>query len=161
MNKILVFVIVIVIVISGCSGNNCPLESTVTCNYYFYDMDGTQVSYGDAITISALRGAENRKDTIINQITGKAMVKLPMAFYQKTDTLVFDYAELIKNDTIIVTHDSYVHVDLPECGNLYFHHISDIQLRGEAAIDHIELVEPMVNYEGKENVRIYFNGTVE
>ena len=38
----------------SCSSNNCPLESTVTCNYGFYDTNGTPVSYNDTLTITTL-----------------------------------------------------------------------------------------------------------
>ena len=38
----------------GCYSNNCPLENTVTCNYGFYDAEGTAISYIDTITVKTL-----------------------------------------------------------------------------------------------------------
>jgi hypothetical protein len=38
----------------ACSSNNCPLESTVLCNYFFYDQNGVAIKYNDAITVTTL-----------------------------------------------------------------------------------------------------------
>ena len=38
----------------ACSANNCPLESTVTCNYGFYDSEGVAVIYEDTISVRTL-----------------------------------------------------------------------------------------------------------
>ena len=46
--------IISLLLLSGCSASNCPLENTVTCNYGFYDSEGTAVTYNDTITVSTL-----------------------------------------------------------------------------------------------------------
>ena len=43
------------LVLMGCYSNNCPLENTVTCNYGFYDSEGTAISYYDTITVTTLK----------------------------------------------------------------------------------------------------------
>ena len=183
------------LVISSCSSSNCPLESTVTCNYGFYDTNGTAVAYNDTMTVSTLlpgtkeqytyrrmgyntitsdtridslieKGytetiSQVRRDTIIgNKLVGLASMKLPMHYFANYDTIIIRYASLSRRDTLHIHHLSYSNVDLPECGTHRFHTLIDIQAT-DAAIDHIEIVNPNVNYLGNENVKIYFNGTVD
>lgn len=45
---------VIVFLLAACSASNCPLESTVTCNYGFYDRNGISISLDDTISVSTL-----------------------------------------------------------------------------------------------------------
>ena len=42
------------LLLMGCYSNNCPMENLVTCNYGFYDSEGTAVSYYDTITVTTL-----------------------------------------------------------------------------------------------------------
>ncbi len=188
-----IFYVVLTILIVACSASNCPLESTVTCNYGFYDSEGNPVVYNDTITISTLLdGHKNifiyrklgyptvsldhqdssyinngyseykstvRKDTIlINKLSGAHSMKLPMSYFSSTDTLVVTYASISNKDTIYISHDSFSYVDLPECGTHRFHSLKDIKST-ESGIFSISIVNPHVNYDGNENVKIYFNGT--
>lgn len=176
----------------GCYSNNCPVNNTVTCNYHFYDSEGARISYGDAITVSAIMpGGKNvyvyrklgnknivsdtirtdlinegyaqstqyqRNDTIlINKANGKQFLQIPMSYFNSADTLLFSYSRISQPDTIYIEHDSYPHVDLPECGSFRFHDLKSIRATGNA-IDHIEIVNSTVNYDQAENVKIYFNG---
>ncbi len=144
----------------GCSANNCPLESSVFCNYGFYDSEGNAVSYSDAITVSIRIPSSGKDSIIINQLSGASSLKIPMSYFHTTDTLIMSYASLVRNDTVIVSHESYAHVDLPECGTKYFHRLKDIR-SSSTGIDKIEIVNPVVDYEGRENIKIYFNGVAE
>lgn len=106
--------------------------------------------------------SEVRRDTVlINRLSSAALLKVPMSYYNATDTLVFAYESLSARDTIYIHHDSYPYVELPECGTHRFHRLKDIRCSNTAAIDHVEIVNKTVNYEGKENVKIYFNGVAE
>ena len=178
----------------GCYSNNCPLENTVTCNYGFYDSEGTAISYRDTITVTTLRPgyktvytyrklgnrtvtkdvpdtalvnqgytetiSQQRKDTILlNQLMGASSMKVPMSYFNEEDTLILSYKMISQKDTIKIRHNSYPNVELPECGTYRFHRLLNITAT-DAAIDHIEISEPTVNYEGSTNVKIYFNGVV-
>ena len=83
-----------------------------------------------------------------------------MSYFRDADTLVFSYGGILLKDTIKIQHDSYPHVELPECGTYRYHTLKSITAT-DAAIDHIEISNPFVNYEGKENIKIFFNGIVE
>ncbi|MBR3455938.1 MAG: hypothetical protein IKH26_11500 [Bacteroidaceae bacterium] len=179
----------------ACSSNNCPLDNTVTCNYYFYDSNDNPISLYDTLTVSVLLPGHDtlytyrivgyptvtsktridslvsqgykevvsiiRHDSIlINQVVNASHLELPMAYFNKADTLVFDYFNLMNNDTIYIDHDNMPQVNLPECGSYMFHRITGVK-NTNAAIDKLEITNPNVNYERKENIRIHFAGTIE
>lgn len=183
------------ILLTACSSNNCPLESTVLCNYYFYDSEGTAIKYSDPFTVTTLLSgyktvytyrklgsttvtlsnpssdlldqgytktvSEVRRDTVLaNKVTGRSYIQMPMSYFNHADTLIFNYNSIARNDTLIIQHDSYAHVELPECGTHYYHRLKSVKST-DAAIDRIEITNPLVDYEGKENIKIYFNGVVE
>lgn len=182
-------------ILCACSASNCPLESTVTCNYGFYDSQGTAITYNDTISVSTLLAGhktqyiyrklgsptltydhpdsslildgytqtqrEVRCDTVLaNKLINAQRMSLPMAYFSTSDTLVINYASLTNNDTIYVGHFGYSNVELPECGAHRFHQLQSVSSTSYG-IDHIEIVQPTVDYEGKENIRIFFNGTVD
>ena len=117
--------------------------------------DSTYLENGYTQTVTTTR----RDTLLVNQTSSHSYVQLPMRYFGTADTLIFDYTNISHNDTIIVTHESYAHVDLPECGTHYFHHLRSITAT-DAAIDRIEIVNPQVDFNQQENIQIFFNGTV-
>lgn len=185
----------IAVLMGGCYSNNCPLENSVVCNYYFYDSEGTAITYGDTITVTTLMpgwktiytyrklgnvtvtkeyqdtalvnqgytetASQVRNDTVlINQLSGASSMEVPMSYYHDVDTLIFAYRSISLKDTVKVFHDSYPNVELPECGTHRFHTLKSVTAT-DAAIDHIEINNPSVNYDGNENIKIYFNGVAQ
>lgn len=195
-NRVLyLFYFFICVLLCSCSASNCPLENTVTCNYGFYDTNGTPIIYNDEITISTLLPGyktvyiykklneetvtlnyhdENyinngytefinklRCDTIlINKISEISSIKVPMSYYSNNDTVIIAYSSIINKDTLYINHNSYTHVDLPECGTARFHTLNNIHST-DYGINNVEIVDADVNYEGNENIKIYFNGTAD
>ena len=180
---------------ASCSSNNCPLDNTVTCNYYFYDSNDKAISLSDTLTVSVLLPGHDtlytyryigyptiysrtridslveqgykevvtvtRHDSVlINSAVNASYLQLPMSYFNAGDTLVFDYYNLSNNDTLYIEHNNMPQVNLPECGSYMFHTITGVKST-DAAIDRLEIVNPNVNYEGKENIRIHFTGTIE
>ena len=102
-----------------------------------------------------------RRDTILlNRLSKASTFKLPMSYFNGEDTLVISYSSIALPDTIKITHDSYPYVELPECGSYRFHYITNVQTT-DRHIDHIEISNPKVNYDGNENIKIYLNGIAE
>ena len=186
---------IVTILLYACAASNCPLESTVTCNYTFYDSEGTAVSYNDYISVSTLLpgtktvyiykalghttvtldhqdssyirngftetvSTVRRDTTLINNLENGTGFKLPMSYFNDKDTLIISYSAISNKDTIIVSHDSYSFVELPECGTQRFHTIKDVSCT-ESGLWGIEISNPKVNYDGNENIKLYFNGTAE
>lgn len=147
--------------VAGCTNNNCPLESSVYCNFGFYDSEGVAVTYIDTINVSVRRGSIG--DTlVINRLTGAHSMPVPLNYFGKSDTIILKYASLYRSDTIVVDHESFPYVDLPECGTKYFHTLKDVYLHNSGvSIDDIEIANPNVNYFGNENIKIYLNGVVK
>lgn len=179
----------------GCYSNNCPVENMVTCNYGFYDSEGTAISYNDTITVTTLKPGyktvytyrklgnitvtkdypdeelvnqgytesttQQRKDTIlVNKLFGASSMKVPMSYFNEMDTLILSYKSITLKDTIKIQHIGYPNVELPECGTYRFHTLQQVTAT-DAAIDHIEINDSKVNYDGRTNIKIYFNGVVE
>lgn len=122
----------------------------------FDQRDTAYINAGYSETISTVR-----KDTIlVNKASDRSFIQVPMSYFNKADTLIFDYSSISGNDTIIIEHEGFAHVELPECGTHVYHHLRSIRAT-DAAIDHIEIKNPLVDYEGNENIRIYFNGVAQ
>ena len=127
-------------------------EQTLTKNYQ--DTALINQGYTETPTIQ-------RNDTILlNKVQNVSQISIPMSYFNGIDTLVFEYGQISLKDTIKIYHNSYPHVELPECGTYRFHTLQSIETT-DAAIDHIEISNSQVGYEGNENVKIYFNGVVE
>ena len=102
-----------------------------------------------------------KKDTtLVNKLVNGSQFKVAMSYYRSVDTLILHYGLILWPDTVYVSHDSYTHVETPECGSYRFHRLTGIRCTNRG-IDHIEISNPTVNYEGAENVRIYFNNFSE
>lgn len=100
-----------------------------------------------------------RKDTIlVNKSNNRSSISVPMSYSNSADTLVFQYESILYCDTLIIEHSSRPYVEMPECGSYMFHNLKNISCT-EAGIYKVELSNRTVNFEGNENVKIYFNGT--
>lgn len=105
--------------------------------------------------------SQQRKDTILlSNKYNVSSIKVPMSYFNEEDTLIFSYRMISLKDTIKIRHTSFPHVELPECGAYRFHSLRGITAT-DAAIDHIEIINTSVNYDGSTNIKIYFNGVVE
>ena len=190
---LLLFIFSTLLLLYACSANNCPLESTVTCNYCFYDSEGVAIIYEDTITVRTLLPgmktvytyrklgqrtvvldyqdsvyikngysetiSEVRRDAVLaNKVHDVSSMKVQMQYYSNIDTLIFDYSNISNKDTIILLHDSYSNVELPECGTHRFHHLKEARCTNYG-LDHILINDPDVNYKGNENMKLYFNGS--
>lgn len=127
-------------------------NATLTKDY----QDAELVSQGYSETIT-----QQRNDTtLLNRKSGASSLSLPMSYFNSVDTLVFTYSGITLKDTLYIQHDSYPHVEQPECGTHRFHSLKAVRAT-DAAIDRVEISNPTVNYDGNENIKIYFNVTAE
>ena len=132
--------------------NNKANEETVSLDYH----DENYINNGYTEFINDVR-----RDTILlNKISDIGSIRIPMSYYSDKDTIIVSYSSILNKDTIYIYHQSYIHVELPECGISRFHFLKNIHAT-DFGIYNIEIVDPSVNYEGNENVKIYFNGTAE
>jgi len=105
-------------------------------------------------------GWTKKDTTLVNNLANGSKFSVPMSYYRRVDTLILSYKLILWPDTVYITHDSYTHVETPECGSYRFHRLTGIRSTNRG-IDRIEIGNPDVNYEGAENVKIYFNNFSE
>lgn len=147
----------------SCDNFSCPLNNTVESVYGFYaasyDADGElitghAVSVGDTITITAL-GTDS---VLANKLIGQSSVSLPVSYFLSEDVLHFHYTDLqgrTADDTLWVTKHNQRHWDDPSCPVHMWHTITAARSTHNL-IDTILVVNPEVNYDGLENIQIYF-----
>lgn len=150
-----------------------PLYDTLTVtikkdiNVYTYSKEG----YNDSILrhrstalidsgYTETVGTAKLDTILMNSLVNGTAMSIPMSYYKRVDTLLLNYRKILLPDTVYVFHEGYAHVETPECGSYRFHNISSIRSTYRC-IDRIEIVNPTVNFNGEENVRIYFNSYSE
>ena len=116
--------------------------------------DSSYIESGYSETITDVR----RDTVLVNKLSGGSSMSLPMQYFSTSDTIVISYSSISNKDTLYISHDSYSHIDLPECGTHRFHTLHDVRST-DSGIYGVEITNPKVNYEGNENIKIYFNGT--
>ena len=192
-NAILILFGILLLIMAACSTATCPMDTVVTCNYTFYNSDGTPSPLYDTLTLTIKKDAtlyiyskEGRNDSIlrrqstalidsgytetittakfdtilINSLVNATKMSVAMSYYNRVDTLILNYRKILLPDTLYLFHDGYTHVETPECGSYRFHNLSDIRATYRC-IDRVEIVNPTVNFNGEENVKIYFNSYSE
>lgn len=148
---------------AGCDNVSCPLNNSVESVYGFYAANyddggelitGRAVSVGDTITVTALG-----PDTVlVNKLINKNSVALPMSFFKDEDVLVFKFADQEQRtayDTIWVAKSNLRHWDDPSCPIHMWHTINGVRYTHNL-IDTLIITNPTVNYDGLENIQIYF-----
>ena len=147
----------------ACDNLSCPLNNTVESVYGFYSsarsgngpfVAGAAVSIGDSLTITAL-GADT---VLVNRLYNKKSVNLPVSYYGDTDSLLFAFTDadgLVGRDTIWVDKVNQAHLDDPSCPLHYWHTITAVRST-QHLIDTVLINHADVNYDGLENVQIYF-----
>lgn len=150
------------IVAASCTSNDCPLNNTVSLICGFYNSnDGSAISIGNTLTVTL------RDSIILNRSIGASTIALPMSYSAETDTLVFVYSPVDSiagiSDTLTLSKTNQAHFISLECGTKVFHTITAVNhtLRTadkihRYAIDSIVVSNPNVNFDGQENLKIYY-----
>lgn len=142
--------------ITACdNGYDCELNNTAYDNMGFYTItDGKEnpYAYPSPLTVSLMI---NGKDSImINHITDASEVSLPMSYTYDCDTVVFHYDDGLQ-DSLYISHTNTPYYQSMECGTLMFHQLDGIR-HTNTWIENATIVNKNVNFEGNENIKIYF-----
>ena len=152
------------IIASGCSNIDCPLNSVVTLNCGLYkaeDMSALKIT--DTLSITA-------RDTIslLNRATGISSFSVALSHVNKSDTLVLRFSSATgqsANDTLFVGHTNEPHFESIDCPPSVFHTINKVRWTSHSlhvlplTIDSVSLSSPLVNYDEKENLKIFLRST--
>ena len=136
----------------SCDTYNCLLETKVQCVYGFYTSEGT-LAIGDTLTITAL----DVDAVLANRLVNASGVKLPVSYYNDADTLefLFQGEDGEGRDTLYIEKQNIAHLDDVSCPAHMWHHITRVYTTHHL-IDSVIISEPNINYDGKENLQIYF-----
>lgn len=147
----------------GCTTNDCPLNNTVSLVCGFYNSaDGNPLGIADTLTITI------RDSVVLNRAVGAATVSLPMSYAAEADTLVLNYTPegttASAADILIVSKTNQPHVISLECGTRVFHTITGATNHAPRtpdatyryAVDSVVVSNPNVNFDGQENLKIYY-----
>lgn len=127
----------------------------------FYNTDGTKLTLTDTLTVTV------RDSVILNRLTNGMSIILPMSYSADADTLVFHYkpqdVDKDETDTVIITKTNTPHFISLECARAMYHTITGVSNSNRIpddiyrfAINKVEITNPQVNYDEKENLKIYF-----
>lgn len=152
----IVATIAIMLIAAGCdNGYDCALNNTSYNNMGFYtneDGNDTPYTFPTPLTVSLMVNGE--ESVAVNHITDAHNVSLPMSYTQSIDTVVFHYENAL-TDSLYITHSNTPFYQSMECGTLMFHKIEDVR-HTNVWIDATEVINQNVNFEGHENIKIYF-----
>ena len=151
----------------SCDTNNCLLETKVQCVYGFYASArsddgafaaGEAISVADTITITAM----GINTVLANRLVNQSGVKLPVSYYGDVDSLLFTFnaTDGTGYDTLYISKRNIAHLDDPSCPAHMWHNITSVHSTHNL-IDTVLVSESNINYDGLENLQIYFRTAQE
>jgi hypothetical protein len=141
------------LLLGGCSDSECTLSNTSYTCFQFYNQNGKTVSMTGTISVTAA-GTDS---VLINQESAPSQFQLPLSYTHEKDTFIVHYTERMI-DSIFVTHANIPHFLSMDCGTGMYHTIEAVSSTHNA-IDSLSIVNPNVDYETKENIKLYFTTT--
>ncbi len=147
-----------VLMMGACEGIDCTLNNVVTCTYAFYNSEGVACTVTDTLTVTAA-GTDS---ILYNRGTNISTIDLPMSYWKEADTLTFTFynpdADTKGSITLRVTKTNTQHFESPDCPTTMFHMLTEASEVGVSQLaDSIVINNPTVNYEAKENIKIYLH----
>lgn len=125
------------------------VEMQALFNTYAVGADSTYVTYErfDSVTV---QGVGN--DSILYN-NAKSVAKLYLPFRPDTTVTAYSIIYHDKPDTLYIKHDNTVQFISLACGEVVFHTIESVWAAG-TWIDSVVVLDPTVEVNGKENIRI-------
>ena len=142
----------------SCESIDCTLNNVVTCNYAFYGAEGDAVVVSDTMTIVT----EGTDSVLFNRGTKVSSFKLPMSYWHEEDTLHFSFTSESRDFELLMTlyvkKANVLHFESPDCPTTMFHDLKSVIFETNASfVDSVVIVNKAVNYDAKENIRIYLH----
>ncbi len=149
---------VIMLMVTACSGVECPLDSLVYTQYQLLKADGQADTLRDTLTITTIQMDGN--DTVLINRTVNAMeFSLPISYTNPEDVFYFYVADTLGNttrDQVIVSKENKAHFESINCAPAYFHTLTSVTYTNNS-IDSIVIINPEVNYDiTLKHFSIYF-----
>ena len=152
-------------VLAGCTDSDCPLDNIVEMGCGIYASEtGQPLQLTDTLTIRVA----GRDTILLNRAQGISSFYLPLRHSGTVDTLLLRLSNAkgqVATDTLFVTHTSVPHFESIDCPAAVFHEISTARHTSHAlslmplTIDSVAVSQTSVNYDDKENLKIYLRST--
>ena len=139
--------------LSACSGEDCPINNTVQGKMAFYDKRGRAVSFSGVLTVSVVRPQGD--SVVLNQKSGTSEVLFPLSYAHKIDTLIFDYSGGAVYDSLYIGHTGTPTLVSVDCGMAMFHTITSVESTHHM-IDTLLLKLSAVDYDERENIQVIY-----
>lgn len=149
----------------SCSNIDCPLDNIVGMTVTLYSSETRQpLTLTDTLTVQV-----SGSDTILlNRGINLQSVMLPLRYSTDTDTLLLRFSNdkgQAARDTLFLSHEAKPHFENIDCPAAVFHKIQNVRWTSHLlremplTIDSVALINPNVNYDDTENLRVYLRAT--
>lgn len=146
--------------IVGCDSIDCTINNVVALNIAFYDSETKkEVSITDTLNVTA----EGTDSVLYNRGIKVKNIDVPLSYWLDADTLTLDFYNIASDThhsvTMQVNKENIPHYESPDCPTTMFHQIHSISYTTTTTnyVDSVVLVNPSVNYNGQENIRVYLH----
>lgn len=138
----------------SCSNTDCVITNTSYTNFMFYNERGQTIALSGTISVTAA-GTDS---ILVNKETNPKSFQLPLSYTNAEDTFIVHYTEKMV-DSIFVKHANIPHFISMDCGTGMYHYIEEVRCTNNA-IDSIQVINPEVTYDAKENIKVYYTAGV-
>lgn len=131
-----------------------PVESTTSRSVAQFTFDSASVTKKlDSLTVVALNTVIG--DSVITEKTASvSSASVPLSYTKTETTVVFKFIKNV-NDTIWITHTNTPHFISMDAGIAMYYHIDNVRHTSHA-IDSVSIINPEVDTNEKNNIRLHF-----
>ncbi len=140
----------LLLLIAGCSSSDCTLSNRSYVYMLFYDEDNAAMTLTNTITVTAA-GTDS---ILVNSESSATQLELPLSYTNETDTFVMQYTSIML-DSIFVRHTNIPHFLSMDCGLGMYYHLDSVWSTHNA-IDSIKIINPDIDYDEAEHIKIWF-----
>lgn len=150
-----------ILLLTACQNISCPLDNVVKMTSCLY-LNGEEVTMGDTLSVTSTSTSQ----TLLNRLSSFSRFSLPVhqdPSGEASDTLLLSWrvaaksegepAQLLR-DTLFVAHTCDPHFESIDCPASVFHHVFSVT-SSHTLIDSVEIINPTLNYDATENLRLH------
>lgn len=143
----------------SCDSIDCTINNVVSLTIAFYDSDTKkEVQISDTLNVTA----EGTDSLLYNRGIKVKNITVPMSYWLAADTLNLDFYNVDTDThhpvTLQIDKTNVPHYESPDCPTTMFHQIQNVKYTSTTNyVDSVIVVNPFVNYNAQENIRIYLH----
>lgn len=146
--------LLVVIGMSACSSEDCPINNIVAGKMAFYNHLGDPVAISGTLSVSVVRPQGD--SVVLNLMSNTSELAFPLSYTHETDTLIFNYNGGIAYDSIFISHTNIPTLVSVDCGTAMFHTITAASSTHHV-IDTLIIKSSDVNYDEHENIQVIYH----